>query len=325
MVLVLRPRRAKSANDPRPAVPGHPKTLGEYDACKSLCGARTRAPKRAFGISRGRILPRCRIGEDKGLRPNRGRQVGNHQDWEKAAHSASGGIGITRGGGQMSADEMGGAAARQRGTAPIASHSQRDPNSTKSGATAIDFATVNAAALAALPAVLARVLPRGKRVGKEIVALNPRRPDRHLGSYRVNRYKRTLGEFCFRREGWRSDLARCLSRRCFSERGGATARADAGRCMRRRRCTSVRNSRASRPTKWPQRYRHWPSARRRRHCHAGSARCAAARSNAQGPKARLGSVVSQRNERAPPRRMPVEPRWRQQRSPPRLLCRQTAP
>ena len=71
----------------------------------------------------------------------------------------------------MSADEMRGAAARERGTAPIASHSQRDP-STKSGATAIDFATVNAAALAALPAVLARVLPRGKRVGKEIVALN---------------------------------------------------------------------------------------------------------------------------------------------------------
>ena len=40
----------------------------------------------------------------------------------------------------------------------------------------------------AFPAVLARILPGGKRVGKEIVALNPRRPDRHLGSFKVNRY-----------------------------------------------------------------------------------------------------------------------------------------
>jgi hypothetical protein len=51
----------------------------------------------------------------------------------------------------------------------------------------IDFAEINRAALAAFPAVLARVLPGGKRVGAEIVALNPRRADRWLGSFKGNR------------------------------------------------------------------------------------------------------------------------------------------
>ena len=53
---------------------------------------------------------------------------------------------------------------------------------------ALDFAEINRAALAAFPAVLARILPGGKRVGAEIVALNPRRADRRLGSFKVNRY-----------------------------------------------------------------------------------------------------------------------------------------
>ena len=50
----------------------------------------------------------------------------------------------------------------------------------------IDFAAINTAALAALPALLARWLPDGKAVGREYVALNPRRDDRHLGSFRIN-------------------------------------------------------------------------------------------------------------------------------------------
>ena len=50
----------------------------------------------------------------------------------------------------------------------------------------IDFARVNGAALAALPALLARWLPDGRREGHEWVALNPRRADRRLGSFRVN-------------------------------------------------------------------------------------------------------------------------------------------
>jgi hypothetical protein len=57
----------------------------------------------------------------------------------------------------------------------------------------INFAEINRAALAAFPAVLARILPGGKRVGAEIVALNPRRADRSLGSFKVNRFN---GRWC---------------------------------------------------------------------------------------------------------------------------------
>ncbi len=59
----------------------------------------------------------------------------------------------------------------------------------------IDFAEVNRAALAALPAVLARILPDGKRVGAELVALNPRRGDRHLGSFKINRCNGRWADF----------------------------------------------------------------------------------------------------------------------------------
>jgi len=55
---------------------------------------------------------------------------------------------------------------------------------------ALDFAAINQAALAAF---LARILPGGKRVGAEIVALNPRRVDRRLGSFKVNRFN---GRWC---------------------------------------------------------------------------------------------------------------------------------
>lgn len=57
----------------------------------------------------------------------------------------------------------------------------------------IDFERVNAAALAAFPAVLSRILPSGKRDHKEWVALNPRRGDRNLGSFKVNRFN---GKWC---------------------------------------------------------------------------------------------------------------------------------
>lgn len=58
---------------------------------------------------------------------------------------------------------------------------------------ALDYAAINQAALAAFPAVLNRLLPRGKAVEREIVALNPRRADRHLGSFKVNRFN---GRWC---------------------------------------------------------------------------------------------------------------------------------
>ena len=50
----------------------------------------------------------------------------------------------------------------------------------------IDFAEINRAALAAFPAVLARILPSGKHVGSEYLALNPSRTDRHARSFKVH-------------------------------------------------------------------------------------------------------------------------------------------
>jgi hypothetical protein len=51
---------------------------------------------------------------------------------------------------------------------------------------AVDFETVNRAALAMLPSVLARLVPGGERAGGEYAALNPTRADRHVGSFKVN-------------------------------------------------------------------------------------------------------------------------------------------
>ena len=50
----------------------------------------------------------------------------------------------------------------------------------------IDFARVNSAALAALPAILARCLPGGRIHAHEYVVRNPTRADRHPGSFRIN-------------------------------------------------------------------------------------------------------------------------------------------
>ena len=70
----------------------------------------------------------------------------------------------------------------------------RTKDSTKPGAT-LDFAEINRAALAAFPAVLGRILPNGKRVGAEIVTLNPCRADRRLGSFKINRYNGRWADF----------------------------------------------------------------------------------------------------------------------------------
>jgi hypothetical protein len=51
---------------------------------------------------------------------------------------------------------------------------------------AIDFPGINRAALAALPVLLHRWLPDGRRRGREYVARNPTRNDLHLGSFSVN-------------------------------------------------------------------------------------------------------------------------------------------
>jgi hypothetical protein len=50
----------------------------------------------------------------------------------------------------------------------------------------IDFARINDAALSALPDLVRRWLPDGRHDGGEWVAKNPRRPDRRLGSFKIN-------------------------------------------------------------------------------------------------------------------------------------------
>ncbi len=56
-------------------------------------------------------------------------------------------------------------------------------------ATRIDrdyFARVHEQALPFLPAILHRILPQGKTIGPEYVALNPHRVDAALGSFKIN-------------------------------------------------------------------------------------------------------------------------------------------
>lgn len=65
----------------------------------------------------------------------------------------------------------------------------------------VDFARINAAALARLPDLLARWLPDGRSQGREFVALNPRRNDRHTGSFRVNLDTGRWADFATRDKG----------------------------------------------------------------------------------------------------------------------------
>jgi hypothetical protein len=50
----------------------------------------------------------------------------------------------------------------------------------------IDYRSINAAALAVLPALLRRWFPDGRRQGHEWLARNPRRADRHPGSFSIS-------------------------------------------------------------------------------------------------------------------------------------------
>jgi putative DNA primase/helicase len=49
----------------------------------------------------------------------------------------------------------------------------------------IDFAAIAHEALSSLRAILKRILPGGRVVGREYVALNPTRADRRLGSFKI--------------------------------------------------------------------------------------------------------------------------------------------
>jgi hypothetical protein len=59
----------------------------------------------------------------------------------------------------------------------------------------LDFSAVNAAAVRALPALCARWLPGGKRIGREYVSLNPRRADKRAGSFKVNLHTGRWADF----------------------------------------------------------------------------------------------------------------------------------
>jgi hypothetical protein len=50
----------------------------------------------------------------------------------------------------------------------------------------IDFRAINTQVLINFLAILHRLLPSGRPEGHEYVALNPKRADRHLGSFKIN-------------------------------------------------------------------------------------------------------------------------------------------
>lgn len=59
----------------------------------------------------------------------------------------------------------------------------------------INFSAINRAALAALPELIAEWAPDGRKIGREWVAINPRRPDRSLGSFKINLYSGRWSDF----------------------------------------------------------------------------------------------------------------------------------
>ncbi|SRR5229473_57245 len=59
----------------------------------------------------------------------------------------------------------------------------------------VDFPTINAAAYRALPLILMRWLPDGKRHGCEFIAKNPTRADANPGSFSINRLTGKWSDF----------------------------------------------------------------------------------------------------------------------------------
>ncbi len=59
----------------------------------------------------------------------------------------------------------------------------------------IDFEAINRAALGQVELILNRWLPDGLVEGSEYVALNPKRADQHLGSFKVNMRTGAWGDF----------------------------------------------------------------------------------------------------------------------------------
>ena len=92
--------------------------------------------------------------------------------------------------------QHGNAPAVDRGAAVSCSAGRPRKYSSKCSSThALNFRAINSAALAALPTLLARWLPDGRREGNEYVARNPRRHDRHPGSFKINLSRGAWADF----------------------------------------------------------------------------------------------------------------------------------
>jgi hypothetical protein len=76
------------------------------------------------------------------------------------------------------------------------SHRRASARTTKPCLHRLDFALVNRAALAALPALLARWCPGGCRQGAEWISRNPTRSDRHPGSFKMRLAGSRAGLWC---------------------------------------------------------------------------------------------------------------------------------
>lgn len=63
------------------------------------------------------------------------------------------------------------------------------------------FSRVHKQALPFLPAILRRILPKGKIIGHEYVALNPRRIDSALGSFKINLLTGKWADFAINASG----------------------------------------------------------------------------------------------------------------------------
>ncbi len=70
------------------------------------------------------------------------------------------------------------------------------PHRARSRQREIDFGAINRAAVTALRPILDRLLPGGKIIAGEYVALNPTRADRRLGSFKVRVSGSRAGRWC---------------------------------------------------------------------------------------------------------------------------------
>ena len=99
-----------------------------------------------------------------------------------------------------------------------------------------DFTAINRAAMAALPTLLRRWLSDGQTEGNEYVARNPRRPDRHYGSFKINlrtgrwadfacdaRGGDPVSLFAYLNELSQTEAARCLATMLGIDTGGEHA------------------------------------------------------------------------------------------------------